>query len=77
VIDDFEVPGDPGYGFDDYGPGRCLTAAILPEEVMAGRSALYPSVPSAEETGARRGCVVIVDDDVAPGLVRELALTVR
>ena len=24
VIDDFEVPGDPGYGFDDYGPGKRL-----------------------------------------------------
>jgi hypothetical protein len=77
VIDDFEVPGDPGYGFDDYGPGRCLTAAILPEEVMAGRTALYPSAPSTEETGARRGCVIIVDEAVAADVVRHVPLTVR
>lgn len=77
VVDDFQVPGDDGYGYDDYGPGGRLTSAILPSEVMAGRVALYPTVPSADETGARRGCVVIVDDDVAPGLEQHLPLTRR
>ena len=29
MIDDFEVPSDPGYGFDDYGPGKCLSLSLL------------------------------------------------
>jgi hypothetical protein len=24
IVDDFEVPGDPGYGYDNYGPGQAL-----------------------------------------------------
>ncbi len=29
MIDDFQVPGDDGYSFDDYGPGKTLTAGYL------------------------------------------------
>src|SRR5262249_49737440 len=29
IIDDFEVPGDPGYEFDDYGPGQRLSLDLL------------------------------------------------
>lgn len=58
VIDDFEVPGDPGYAFDDYGDGKVLTAAYLPS--LSGWRLHYPSAPAAEETGARRGCAVLV-----------------
>lgn len=29
MIDDFEVPGDAGYGFDDHGPGRALTLEYI------------------------------------------------
>ena len=68
VVDDFEVPGDPGYGFDDYGPGRKLSAAGLPADLMANRVALYPSAASSEETGARRGCVVLLDESLADRL---------
>jgi hypothetical protein len=77
VVDDFEVPGDQGYGFDDYGPGRRLTASYLPDAVMVGRTALYPAVDAADETGARRGCVVIVDDDLAAAVPRDVGLRVR
>jgi hypothetical protein len=58
MIDDFEVPDDPGYGFDDYGPAGALTEEILPEEV-ADWSLYYPTTPSIEETGRRRGCCVL------------------
>jgi len=29
MIDDFEIPNDPGYGFDDYGPGKRLSLRDL------------------------------------------------
>lgn len=60
MIDDFQVPGDDGYAYDDYGPGKALTAEYTaPLEKAHGLTILYPSTPSCEETGARRGCAVL------------------
>lgn len=65
MIDDFEIPGDPGYAFDDYGSGKVLNADyIRPIVGPLGLSVFYPSTPSSEETGARRGCVVLCADPV-------------
>jgi hypothetical protein len=61
VIDDFAVPGDPGYGFDDYGEGRSLTLDYLPPNAIEDMVVLFPSLPSRLETGARRGCAVLVE----------------
>jgi hypothetical protein len=58
LIDDFQVPDDPGYAFDDYGPGRRLTQEILPR-IVADWHRLYPVTTSDDETGARRGSVVL------------------
>lgn len=63
MIDDFEVPGDPGYGFDDYGPAGALTTALFPEAVKGWRL-YYPAASSAEETGRKRGCCVLVSPAV-------------
>lgn len=57
MIDDFEVPGDPGFGFDDYGAGRRLCLAYLAS--LQGLTAFFPTCPAGQETGARRGCVVL------------------
>jgi hypothetical protein len=59
VVDDFEVPGDSGYSFDNYGPGKALTGGYL--DACNGRhlSRFYPTVPSSEETGGRRGWIVL------------------
>lgn len=60
VIDDFQVPGDEGYVFDDAGPGKALTwEYVAPVVRRHGAAAAYPATPSAEETGARRGCIVL------------------
>ncbi len=72
MIDDFEVPGDAGYGFDDYGPGKRLCLGYLPPLEALGLVAFFPSIPSATESGARRGCVVLVHGDLA-GRVRNIA----
>jgi hypothetical protein len=74
VIDDFAVPGDPGYGFDDYGPGRALTLDYLPQAAMGGMTALFPALRSTLESGARRGCVVLASLDRAAALLSALPL---
>jgi len=63
VIDDFEVPDDPGYAFDDYGPGRRISVDYLPE--LPGWALLFPSARSGEETGGRRGCAVLASPSMA------------
>ena len=65
MIDDFEVPGDAGYGFDDYGPGKRLCLDYLPPLATIGMDAYFPTAPSQAESGAKRGCVVLADRAVA------------
>ena len=59
MIDDFAVPDDPGYGFDDYGAGKAFTLAYLGEHDVLPAGVWFPECASAAETGARRGCVVL------------------
>lgn len=55
MIDDFRVPGDDGYGYDDDGESRTLDLRILRGlEVHT----FFPVARSDDETGRRRGCVV-------------------
>lgn len=65
VIDDFQVPDDPGYTYDDYGPLKRLCVDYLPD---VGWSLYFPSLPSAEETGGRRGCAVLVSPSLSEGV---------
>lgn len=75
MVDDFQVPSDPGYGFDDYGPGRALTPEyILPALAAHSLVALYPSTPAARESGARRGCVVIARADIQGNVLCSIPL---
>jgi hypothetical protein len=61
MIDDFEVPGDAGYGFDNYGEGKALRHSyIAPAIERFGLTALYPAAPSASETGHKRGSVLLL-----------------
>ena len=62
LIDDFQVPGQPGYGYDDYGPGKALTAEYLRRYMPPGMEMFYPSVLAEQETGRRRGWVVVSPD---------------
>jgi hypothetical protein len=70
MIDDFEVPDDSGYGYDDYGPGRALIEANLPVSVLTGWALMYPAARSEDETGARRGCCLLA----SPALVDQAQL---
>lgn len=62
MVDDFEVPGDE-YRYDDYGPGRALNAEYLATLGRRDLALFYPSLPAREETGARRGCVVLCNEE--------------
>ena len=63
LIDDFEVPDDPGYGFDDYGPGKRLSLAYTRDvQRKYALRTFFPAASSGAETGARRGCVCFVAD---------------
>ena len=78
MIDDFRVPFDDGYGYDNYGAGRSLTAELIEPAVGTyGLQIFYPSTPSVLETGERRGCVVVAGNTVAPPLASLPLLTAR
>ena len=73
MIDDFQVPDDAGYSYDDYGPGKALTLDIMDNLAGANRLFFYPAMRAASETGARRGfciCTHGMDDLLlsVPGL---------
>jgi hypothetical protein len=57
VIDDAQVDDDPGYGYDTYnGRPIGLDSLALPD----GRfDAFWPALESSDETGYRRGAVVL------------------
>jgi len=60
MVDDFKVPMDSGYGFDDYGPGKTLNEEYISPAVETYNLTMsYPSISSADETGMKRGCVIL------------------
>ena len=63
LIDDFKVPDDKGYAYDDYGSGKALTEEYLDLCNVGPLQKFYPSVPSFEETGARRGWIVLTTSE--------------
>jgi hypothetical protein len=66
MIDDFKVPGDEGYGYDDYGPGKVLSLDYINPRIRQHRLAVFfPAIRSTAETGLRRGCVVLAADSIA------------
>jgi hypothetical protein len=69
MIDDFRVPGDDGYGYDDYGEGKVLELAYLDTLGHQGLQKFFPQARSEEETGKRRGSVVLARD---AGLVKKI-----
>lgn len=75
MIDDFSIPGDPGYGYDDYGAGRSLTMDNLPGNVHLTHDVFWPSATSEQETGARRGSCVLISRSLPqpPSTLRAMA----
>jgi hypothetical protein len=64
MVDDFEVPHDSGYGYDEYGPGKTLNAALIAPLVAAhDLCVFYPSMPANKEGGQKRGCILLAKED--------------
>lgn len=60
LVDDFEVPGDTGYGYDDYGNGKILNLEYIQDLLEKFQiTPFFPSESSDKETGSKRGCVVL------------------
>ena len=59
MIDDFEVPEDPDYKFDDYGSGKKLSLDYLGDPLLTNWGVYFPSGRGADDSGIRRGCVVL------------------
>lgn len=67
MIDDFCVPGDSGYGFDDYGAGRRLDVEYLaPVRARTGLALYFPTASSDAETGRKRGAAVLASRSMTP-----------
>jgi predicted O-methyltransferase YrrM len=77
MIDDFKVPGDPGYTFDDYGPGKRLDLDYLRASNLPELTVYFPSTPSHREDGARRGCVVVTANPEIAAILDRIALLRR
>lgn len=72
MVDDFRVPGDDGYGYDDYGHGKSLCLEYLAPAVDRFELVpFFPAAPSNLETGSRRGCVVLVRTPARKALLEQ------
>lgn len=75
IIDDFEVPFNSGYGYDDYGSGKSLTANYIAPIVSRYQlQTFYPSTRSSAESGMRRGCVVLAKENAHGGALALIPL---
>ena len=70
MIDDFQVPGDEGYGFDSYGASATLCITYLEEHAEFRLMPFFPNLPSEDENGSRRGCVVLVAEEESAAVLR-------
>jgi hypothetical protein len=60
LVDDFQVPDDAGYEYDDHCSGNKLNLDyLMPVIEAASLSVFFPASSSEEETGAKRGSVVL------------------
>ena len=63
MVDDFKVPNDEGYGYDDYGENKIICLDLLsPLVTTLSLAVFFPSAKSETETGFKRGCVVLSRD---------------
>ena len=69
VVDDCQVPGDEGYGYDHF-LGTPLSVDLL--ELPYDAVVAYPAASAASETGSRRGTLYIARGADATGAFRML-----
>jgi hypothetical protein len=74
LIDDFMVADDAGYSYDNYGPGKTLNLDYVDNCELPPVSVFYPATPSCQETGMRRGWVVLTANKVFEQKLEEISL---
>ena len=63
MIDDFQVPGDDGYGYDSYEKDNSLSLKVFSRVFSDnGLVPYFPFLSSSDETGAKRGSVILARD---------------
>ncbi|MCU7491557.1 MAG: hypothetical protein HF312_03740 [Ignavibacteria bacterium] len=70
MVDDFKVPFDSEYTYDDYGNGKELSLEYLEPLRSFGFCPFFPSKSAKEETGRKRGCIVLANKE---GLIENLS----
>ena len=70
MVDDFQVPDDSGYLYDDYGEGKKLSLDYLNPVAHIGFIPFFPVLPSSDEIGLKRGWVVLASDGYSIGQLR-------
>ena len=73
MIDDFQVPDDSGYQYDDYGDGKKLCLDYLETVAHLGFVPFFPALPSSQEVGLKRGWVVLASDGESIDQLRAVA----
>jgi hypothetical protein len=76
MIDDFCVP-NTSYGYDTYGAGKDLDLAYLQPVLDSDVLVFFPSSAAEQETGRKRGCVVLVKDCILGEAVSEITSLTR
>ena len=76
MVDDFKVPNDTGYRYDDYGKGCSLTLDNLLSMCISASalSIFFPSAGSRLETGGKRGCVILTNSTDLANSIRGIPL---
>lgn len=74
LIDDFQVPHDAGYRYDDYGETKVLDYSYIENYVKENLiQVFFPTIPASEETGKKRGYVYLAKGDENVALLTKLA----
>tara|TARA_B100000787_G_C16186595_1_gene295024 strand:- start:854 stop:1654 length:801 start_codon:yes stop_codon:yes gene_type:complete len=60
VIDDFQIPGDEGYGYDSY-KGKKLNIKFIKKLLIGNEYIFFPNISSDSETGRLRGYTLITN----------------
>ena len=74
VVDDFAVPDDPDYDFDDYGPGKRLDLDYVRRTGVANLEVFFPTAAGKDEDLPRRGYVVMTTNGALAERLRGIEL---
>lgn len=74
LIDDFKVEGDTGYGFDSYSEDDSLTLDYLSKSNLPALWCFFPTTPSHQETGFKRGWVVLTNSEELASQLQSIPL---